>query len=132
MTMNRRGFLIGLAAAGAATLTPSGAIAAQKLPMIYGNGIDCDHAGITALINGEPFAIHPRAVGQFIVDRGRVCIRNATLKLDEPLLFGGRCGPDPHFEMHGSHIHCSEMSSGQPDHKVSARAAIARAKEVKS
>lgn len=71
MDISRRSFLGGAIAATVVAVSP--ALALANLPVIYGDGIHDDWAGLTAFFNGKPFVIEGEG---FTASEGR--------------LFGGR------------------------------------------
>jgi hypothetical protein len=82
--MNRRSFLRGLLVVSAATVTaPTIAkIASLSPPMIFGDGIHDDTAGIQAALDGKPFLCD----GLIVSDANGVYFKDGVFRVTRPLV----------------------------------------------
>lgn len=82
MDVSRRSFLGGALSLFAATAIPAGAFA--SVPVIYGDGISDDTAGLNALLAGEPFRVENSGV-LAISDEGYAVVRDGNFRVTGPL-----------------------------------------------
>lgn len=86
MELNRRSFLGGALALAAATKLPSAAFASA--PVIYGDGVHDDTAGLQAALDGKPFRVVGR--GAYVVQKeGHIYIGQGSFRLSDTLRLRG-------------------------------------------
>lgn len=89
LTFSRRSFLKGVLALSVAPALPAVAIA---IPVIYGDGVNCDTDGLQALFDRKPFRVNE---GAFVARNGTLwdgffrITRTLVLRRDKPFILQG-------------------------------------------
>ena len=81
MELSRRSFLGGGLVLSASLILPP---IPRLVPIIYGDGINCDSAGLQALFDNKPF--HSLIDGINILSKGEISISNCSFVLTKGLL----------------------------------------------
>ena len=103
MNMNRRGFFKLIAGAAVVAATPIEALTSSDAPTIYCNGVDCDAAGLNALLRGEVVRFETPEMANHIYWRGDVLHLNGKFQVHMPLQISGMDGKTldgGEFEVH--------------------------------
>lgn len=110
VTLSRRSFLGGALVLAAATAVPAHALKALgPLPVIYGDGIHDDTAGLQAAIDGKPFRVFgDRAYA--VRTGGRVFIGQGRFRLSDTLRLNGPVS----VTISDAHMVWDELPDGQP------------------
>lgn len=105
MSISRRSFLGGALALSAATSMPLKAFA--HAPVIYGDGVHDDTAGLQAALDGKPFRVFGH--GAYVVrGDGHIFIGNGSFRLSDTLHFRGNVAAT----VSGFHMEWTELPPG--------------------
>lgn len=87
MNLSRRSFLGGALALVAATALPADAFA--QGPLIVGDGVHDDTAGLQALLDGQPFRVAGSGYPMQLLNDGRAVISGGNFAISDTLCFRG-------------------------------------------